>query len=248
MVKATIGSTTTSMSNQTASQINNLAAQALMFSTTSGQKVVENYQTHSSLLLAWLAHLSNTQQTGTANALLEGACSAVREVAACLSLGMIRPALFSLRTQIDLVLGWIYFKDHPIEWNNVNTHGDGFILKREVIEYIYANFKGSRERFVVLREGATRKTDEPYRLLSAHVHAQSTPALPANVNLSDVVSNEKSCMECGRMAQEVSEYLSDILAALYAPNWMAIPQPIQKSVTDRLVKIKQGKARFFSGI
>lgn len=236
------------MSNQTLIQVAGLATRALNFSTRSGAAVVQSYQNESKLLILWLGFLSSTQKTQNADALLDGACSAVREVAACLSLGMIRPALFSLRTQIDLVLGWIYFKDHPIEWNTVNAQGDGYLMKREVLEYIQANYVGFRERFSVLKEVATRKTDEPYRLLSAHVHAQSTPALPATINLSDVISEEASCIECSRMSNEVSEYLNDVLCAVYASNWIALPSDIQASAMARLLSQRHAKQRFFKTV
>lgn len=199
-------------------------------------------------MLEWLGYLNFAQQTGVGNSLLAGAGSSIRESAACLALGLVRPALFALRTQIDLVLAWLYFKDHPVEWRTVNDYGQGYKLKREILDWLNDHHKGFLARVNVLGEVAQRNIDDPYRLLSAHVHAQSGPALPATAELKDVVSDRTLCLECTVMAREVGEYLGDILAAVYASKWAALPAGVRSNIDTRLATKRGAAERFFKGL
>src|SRR5262245_50656822 len=84
-----------------------------------GVSVASGIESAAKLQVLWTNYLMSTQLTGVADGLLQGAMSAIREGAACIALGLVRPALNSLRLQIDLSFGWIYFKDHPVEWGLV---------------------------------------------------------------------------------------------------------------------------------
>jgi hypothetical protein len=58
-------------------------------------------------------------------------------------LGFGRPALFSMRAQFELVLAWIYFNDHPVEWRQFETQGEDFPLRAALIKYINGSDCGS---------------------------------------------------------------------------------------------------------
>lgn len=242
------------MPNLAQTQVKELASKASAFALENGEQVVLQLQSESVLVLEWLGYLSFAQRTGVADSLLVGAGSSIRESAACLSLGMVRPALFALRTQIDLILAWLYFKDHPVEWKTVNDHGEGFKLKREILDYLAEHNKGYAARFAELKEVSLRRTDDPYRLLSAHVHAQSGPVLPETAQLHDVVYGKDLCLECTLLARDIGEFLGDILSSVYAPKWAALPPGVRSSVDARLATRKGvgGKKgapdRFFSGL
>jgi hypothetical protein len=228
-------------------QVVDLAAKAGAFSAVHGESVILRFQDECVLLINWLSYLSITQRTQVADTLLDGASSSIRETASCLALGLVRPALVSLRTQIDLILGWLYFKDHSVEWRSVNAFGEGFKLKREILEYLADNYKGFTTRLAILKEVAQRKTEDPYRLLSAHVHAQSVPALPSATVLADVVHGENTCEQCNVLTGEVCEYISDLLVCVYAPLWAALPLTVRKNVEERLAAGKKGTTeRFFA--
>lgn len=200
-------------------------------------------------MLQWLQYLNGSQRTKVADDLLDGAGSSIRESAACIALGLVRPALFSMRTHIDLLLAWLYFKDHPVEWRTLNETGEGYRLKREILDYLKDNFVGFRNRFSILTEVAERSTIDPYRLLSAHIHAQSAIVMPFANNLSDVVRGEKLSSECALLWRDVVEFVSDILTSVYALKWAAMPDAVKKSVEARL-KSKKGNyhERFFDGL
>lgn len=199
-------------------QTADLRQAVLNFSSGCGEAMSIEIESKSALLVHWVEYLSAYQRTGTADNLLNAVGPALREAAGTLSLGLLRQTLFSLRGQIDLMLAWLYFKDHPIEWSHVNDTADGFKLKKELLQYLDQHVPKYGPRFATLRDIATRKELDPYRMLSAHIHAQSTPVLPAVVELKDMVRPEAQCKECARAGFEVAEYLNDVLLSVYSPS------------------------------
>lgn len=236
------------MPSEAKKQVAALSAKATAFAAAHGETIVLKFQSESVLLLEWLNYVNISQRTGVANTLLDGASSSVREAAACLALGLVRPAMFALRTQIDLILAWLYFKDHPMEWQLVNERGEGFKLKREILDYLGEHYKGFAARFAVLKEVAQRSTDDPYRLLSAHIHAQSNPVLPIADDLADVVYDEAFCTECTVLAREACEFMNDLLVSVYASKWTALPDVVKKSIDVRLASGKKAAERFFVAV
>ena len=205
-------------------------------------------EVESKLILAWLHFLNSTQKTGVADNLLAGAISSIREATACAALGLIRPALFSLRMHIDLLFAWLYFKDHPIEWKTLNETGEGFKMKRDIIEFLIFHYHGFNKRLSILREVTKRSIEDPYRLLSAHVHAQSDVVMPYGQHLADVVQSEDLALQCPKLWRDVSEYVGDILVSMYALKWTAIPLDIQSSIEARLALKRNSLERFFDGV
>ena len=225
-------------------QVQSLIESINNFSGISGANTCSSVESNSMILLHWIKHLTSYHLTGTADDLILAVGSSLREVAGSLSLGIIRPALFSLRSQIDLVLTWIYFKDHPVEWKYVNDSGDGFKMKKELITYlgVYHKFYGTR--FGILNSIAKRKEDEPYRFLSAHIHGQSVAVLSNANNLSDLVRPSSECNECIEAVYAVAEYLNDVLLAIYADNWISLPEEIRTSAESRFISAEQRVAFF----
>lgn len=221
-----------------------LADSAKDFSALSGSFLSAKVESNSALLISWLGYLSSYHRTGVADSLLDAVGSSIRETAGVLSLGLVRPALFSLRGQVDLMLGWLYFKDHAIEWEHVNQTGDGFKLKKELLQYLDQHFQRFTGRLNLLREIKTRKEADPYRLLSAHIHAQSDSVLPVVANLSDLVQPAAACNECANVVFEVAEFLNDVLLSVYLPNWASLPTPIQNSLASRFKSGDQRKDFF----
>ncbi|WP_339524613.1 hypothetical protein [Pseudomonas sp. EA_35y_Pfl2_R111] len=232
------------MSSDAENQLGLLLEAVYSFSTSHGAKVVASVDEKSSLFLEWIPYL-NSQKTGVADELLDGAVSSLREAAACAGLGLVRPALLALRTEIDLVLGWIYFKDHRVEWEYLNVSGDGFKLKKEILDYLSKHVAGYGARNGILKEVKKRLEVDPYRLLSAHVHSQSLYTLPLVAELKDVVGTSETLEELPMLAFEVDEYVSDILFSIYAPSWTQIAQTL-RSKLDLRFKTPAQKNTFYS--
>ena len=117
-------------------------------------------------------------------------------------------------------------------------------MKKEILEFITEHNNHFKKRFSLLKGIAARKTQEPYRLLSAHIHGQSDLVLPVVNKLCDLVSSPTDCKECAMVAFEVAEYLNDVFLSIYASNWHSLPNRIHVVVNNRFVSQEQ-KGAFF---
>ncbi|HHQ2672641.1 TPA: hypothetical protein ACSPLY_005253 [Pseudomonas aeruginosa] len=211
-----------------------LIESARRFIEAEGEGILTSYEESSRLLLCWLEVLRTHFLTKTADKLLFAVSSSVREAAALSALGLVRPALFSLRAQADLLLSWLYFKDHPIEYDNLCRTGDGFVLKKEVLKYLSDYYPGFSERLGVLNATATRSELDVYRLLSAHVHSQSPFVIAEVKELKDIVRPKEISIQCALLQKDVGEYLNDILLSLGLLSEAATPEAISLSLIGRL--------------
>jgi len=225
-------------------QVEGLKIAVNKHSHSSGAGLCQETEKASMPVIEWLHYLRSSEATGTADILLTGVQSTVIEAAGCLSLGLARSALFGMRAEIDMLLAWLYFKDHPVEWEYVQTTGEGYKLKQELIRHLEFYVLKYKERFGLLQQCKKRKEVEPYRLLSAHIHSQSAHCVPSIGALSSLVSPLSHCNECIQVQKEVTEYLNDVLFSCYADKWASLPKSIVKDTTARLTA-KQRKL-FFS--
>lgn len=227
-------------------QVNELVKKSSDFAQSHGIDTVKDIETRALQIINWIQFNTQHKKTGVADELIDSSMCAIRETAACLALGLVRPALFSLRAQIDLVLTWLYFKDHPIEWNRANETGEGFKLKTEIIKYLMEMYPRYSSRFTILKQTKSRKEEDPYRLLSAHIHAQSSAVIPVVTSLSDSVASTSMTKECGKIQFEVSEYLSDVLSATFLEDHVKFPAEITKGLVGRM-KTEAQRIAFFDG-
>lgn len=178
-------------------------------------------------LLLWIDYLIKSEATGNGDELLLGLRASAIEIAACLAIGFVRPAIFSMRAEIDISLSWLYFKDHPVEWSKVVKTGDGFKLKREVVEYLDDHFDGYSARLALISKDPSRKNYDPYKLLSAFVHSQSPASLPKYLEINSVVWSGSKVDEAVKLQGLVVGYLCDVFLSVYYTKWNSLPVGIQ---------------------
>lgn len=212
---------------------------------TRGAAIVTAGEGASTLIILWEGYLRTSHATGTADCLIDGTASAVREGITCVTLGLVRQALNSLRLQIDLSLAWLYFKDHPVEWRKVQDTGEGFKLKTDLLKYMGDSIVRYPARFSLLRDSKTRTLDDPYRLLSAHLHGQSASVLPQVQKPKDIVATIKAQDEVLELQRECSEYINDIFWSVFADSWTSIPAELRKTLEGRF-KTPAQRASFFA--
>jgi hypothetical protein len=193
------------------------------------------------IVLHWVDYLRETELTGYCDQILDGVRATAVEASGCIALGLVRPAIFALRAQIDATVAWLYFKDHPIEWEFLLRTGEGFKSRSEAIDYCSQFVDKFSTRFSILSSHKKRQVDQPYKLLSAHIHGQSTMVIPTFQTLDAMVYPEKQCREAVSLQMEVSEYIGDIFMAYFASKWPSLPEEILKSVKSRLPSDKQAK-------
>lgn len=203
-----------------------------------------NHHASLKLILHWVDYLRQSQLTGHCDNILDGVRATAVEASGCLALGLVRPAIFALRAQIDATLTWLYFKDHSVEWDFLVRTGEGFKSRGEITDYLGKFYDRYQQRFSILNKYRKRTVEQPYRLLSAHIHGQSPMVMPTFQNLSAMVYPEARCEEAVKLQGEVSEYLSDILLSCFGNRWSALPDAIITSIKTRVPSGQQ--ANLFS--
>ena len=231
------------MSEDIRDNVATLVAAASQHGKDIGVGHCQDIEAEADVLLKWLNHLRGSETTGVADTLLDGAQGAIVETIGCLALGLVRPALSSLRSEIDMILGWLYFKDHKIEWNNLRDTGRGFQTKAQVLSYVGNHWPKFQTRFKLLEQQKTRKEDDPYRLLSAHIHGQTDFTAPKVGPPVDLVADVSLCAECVALQGDIAEYVGDVLLAIYGDKWASLPDPVMAGLKKRL-SAKQRKAFF----
>ncbi|MBH1633639.1 hypothetical protein I5U65_00380 [Stenotrophomonas maltophilia] len=225
-------------------EITELANLTMNNALTEGSRVWDEMEEAARPEMLWIHHLLQAHPDNQAQSLLKGASVSIPEAAGCLSLGLVRPALNSLRAQIDLCLAWIYFKDHPVELRVIQTTGDGFKLKKEILDYFTNWYPDFGRRWGILKQRARRTHQDPYRILSAHMHAQSEIVIPNLEKLTDMVGSKKVQREAVMLQAECSEYLSDIFWCIFADDHMTIPAELKDQLLPRFATAKE-RAEFF---
>jgi len=144
-----------------------------------------------------------------------------------------------------MCLSWLYFKDHPVEWGRVQDTGDGFKLKTELLRYLGDTVGKYATRFGLLRDCKTRTLDDPYRLLSSHIHGQSELALPEVEQPKDIVATPQAQDEAIELQRECAEFINDIFWSVFADRWASIPVELKKELDGRFKSPGQ-RASFFA--
>lgn len=193
------------------------------------------------IVLHWMDYLKQSELTGCCDEILDSLRATAVEASGCISLGLVRPAIFALRAQIDAAVAWLYFKDHPVEWDHLIRTGEGFKSRGEILEFFTKCVDKFSQRFSILSAHKKRTVDQPYRLLSAHIHGQSKQVVPTFKNLEAMVYPENRCKEAVKLQVEVAEYISDIFFAYFGSKWPSLPDEIVKSTKSRVPSAKYAK-------
>jgi hypothetical protein len=181
-----------------------------------------------------MTYLRSTISRNIADSLLDSAQGTIIEMAGYLSLGLVRAAIFSTRAQLELTLAWVYLNDHPVEWSYFQNTGRDYPSRANLLSYFRNNNERFQERQRILSRNRRRKTEDPYGLLSIHVHTISPSGSPTIGPLSALVQSESVCNEALELVSEVTEYLADILIAWYANHWHDLPPEATVDISRRL--------------
>src|SRR5947207_4311643 len=208
-----------------------------------GNALGEQCGANSQRLVEWVHWYRTKRKADWCLDLLTGIEASVREAAGCVALGLGRAAILAIRTQLDLLLAYTYFHEHPAEWRRVCQTGDGFKLKAELIRYHTDLTPGFGPRRVVLETVAPPSLDEIYRKLSAHVHGQSIHSVPKVGELKDLVWIERALKEVVEMQAQAARAMSFFLLAVHGYELTEIPQPFIEDA-KKVLSAKQEKVFF----
>ena len=195
-------------------------------------------------LAAWVIHFRSISATGTALELLSGAQAAALETVAYVYCGLGRAAVTAIRLQMELVLGYTYFKDHVAEWEKVKRTGDGYMLFSAVENYHREMDRTLPSRLTMIDQRCPPTLKRLHRILSAHVHGQSPYTLPSIGPLESMALSSELMRSVVEMQRQSMDALTSFLVAVYANKWPQLPQQFVSRVSRALTP-KQ-RPQFFS--
>lgn len=222
------------MTNNLSKALDAFNSKSSTFSKKNALPILQKIEADTQILTQWIGYLRKSISKDVSDALLDSTHSAILESSACLSIGLYRPALYAIRLQLESSLAWIYFNDHPIEWENALEHGGDFPLRAQNLKYLANYSPRFASRFKLLEENSTRKVKEPYGLLSTHIHGSAKGKMPKYQSLDAVVGHKEIVDDCVTLQFSVSEYVSDIFSSWFADRWHDFPNKIKLELSKRL--------------
>lgn len=181
----------------------------------------------------WLSSETSAHSEKPCAVLLGAAKSASVEVVSTAYLGLMRQAIFSLRTYYELCLAWLYYKDHPIEWKAIEARGEQIPLPGELKKYLKANFAAYDKRLSDLNNVKKRRWDDPYTIMCAFVHGGYITTLPSAVKPKDIVFDTVKISQLPDLIFAVSEFVSDVYVSACLANWHSLPSSVKGALEIR---------------
>lgn len=193
---------------------------------------------------SWLHKFRIENSSPIADSLIDGAFCASIEVVSTAYLGLMRPAIFSLRAHYELLYAWIYYKDHPVEWQSFVNGLDQGRLPGAIDKYTATNFPIQDHRWKVLSSKTQRSIPDPYAVLSAFVHGTQRKSVPTAKKPSDIVYPIPVLAQLPSFVSAVSENISDVLVSCFQSNWESLPAEIQSQLDARLERKAKSLLKF----
>lgn len=211
--------------------------------TADGRSLADDAVAAVAEIIEWLQYFSATSHDGHASELLDGTRAFVVESVAYISLGLGRAAISAIRGQIDLLIAYTYFCNHPDEWEQVERTGDGFRLKSAIYRYHEDTNLGCKARLSLVEKFDDFGLSAVYQILSAHIHGQTKFTIPKTDALAEVVAPIGFCNSIVEIQERVSVAISNFLVAVYAARWPELPsRPVIR--VKNLLKDQQRVAFF----
>ncbi len=217
-----------------ADQTNECLSEVRDFVNNGGAQYCEAAIAAVSETIGWIHYFQATNGERHATELLAGARASAIEAASYISLGLGRAAITAIRGQVDLLLGFTYFRDHPAEWEFVERTGDGFRLRSAIHRYHEETTPGFASRWSMIRDKSKYQLPKLYQILSSHIHGQTTLTIPKSNQLKEVVTTAAYVRSIVELQLETTIALSNFLTAVYAPQWPELPIAIVTRVRNLL--------------
>ncbi len=185
-------------------------------------------------LLLWLDILSSQFPLSPAKDLLVGARSAMLESVAYIGLGFGRATITAIRTQIDLILAFTYFCNHPQEWETVSTTGTCFQLRSAIDKYHNETKSNFKKKLAIVEHSENNSIAKLYKTLSAHIHGQSPLTTPKSGHFNELVKTDTFIESLIEIQKQVDTCLSNYLTVVYIEMNISPPLKISTRIKEQL--------------
>lgn len=169
-----------------------------------------------------------------AASLLVGAKVSLLEAGTAWSLGSNRSAAASIRTFIENAVSWLYYKDHPVEFDLVARRLDDLWLPKAVISSYLSKIDPTYEaKHADLFKKGSRPEKYFYSWISDYVHAHPS-FVGLKDNISALVVSVPSDAAFKTVCAHVDEFVSDVYSSHYRANFAMMPDPVKANLEARL--------------
>lgn len=132
------------------------------------------------------------------------------ELLSLIPFGFEHSSYVCLRTIIDAIIGFTYYRSHPVEWIAVRERGTDWVSRSEILAFHAKYSLGFREFNETF--GLIDRMNNTYRELSAYVHCIPPTGVPTITNLKNQAIDEN----------RVDEFLSLFSRAMYELNLLLL--------------------------
>jgi len=187
------------------------------------------------LSMAWIEYYWPMSPHNNAVSLLVGSKISLLESGASWSVGSNRGAAASLRTYVENIISWFYYREHPVEFRMVSQGIDDLWLPKAVISYASKIDPTFEKHHSALFKSAIRETDYYYGTISGYIHAHpkftNSPKKLAEIVVSVPVDPGFS-----KICKNTDEFISDFYATVHRKSWDTVPDVVKLNVSSRLDK------------
>jgi len=181
----------------------------------------------------WVEYSWSISAENAARPLLAGAKIALLESGTSWGLGSNRGAAASLRTFMENSIGWLYYKDHPVEYRVMATREDDLLLPKATKGYLQRVDRGYEKAYAFLCAAAKRTSEYYYTDVSQFVHAH--PAFASlGTDMATVTISQPRDKSFLKISASADEFISDVFSTNYRHNWESMGSPIQENLKLRL--------------
>lgn len=188
--------------------------------------------------MAWVGHYLNCNAQNDAEILLKGAYGSAVESVSLTALGLVRPAILSLRSHYELCLQYLYFQDHPREMRSLLDYRWQGPLPSVVKKYLKEHSSSFEPRFSALSKVRRRTMEEVYGILSGIAHGNALNSVSIALQPVELIESPDAVEQSIGIFEGVGEIISDHFLSDFGSNWMSVPNIVQADVIDRF----QGKS------
>jgi hypothetical protein len=181
----------------------------------------------------WIQREWPLSESVKAQSLLVGAKVALLEAATAWAIGSNCGAASSLRAYIENTFAWLYYKDHPVEFQTILTKHADMMLPKSVQNYIKNIDEGFEKAYNLISRKRVRTSEYYYTDVSQFVHAHPSFALRSeNIEESAVsLPRDSGFLTISAMTDE---FISDNYLAFYRSSWDDAPKSVQQNTSKRI--------------
>lgn len=202
------------------------------------EHLIENCASHLKMSLAWTGFFLTTGVGENCSVLLRGSYGAAVESISLLAMGMLRPSVLSLRSHYELSLQFLFYKDHPVEWRNVESFRFQPALPAVNKKYLKDSFPWFDERFKELAKKKKRKHEDCYDLLSGVAHGTALNSISQASKPKDLIEDSQTLAQAEEIFLSTAEFLNDVHISQFESNWLSLPPAIKDCIALRFTNGK----------